>query len=204
MGETFTGLAERYEKWFENNSLVFQSELSLLKEVIPSFKRGLDIGVGTGIFAEALEIKEGVEPSIEMAKRAEQRGIKVYGEKGENLPFSDQSFDLVVMITVDCFLSDLNKTLQEAYRILMPGGSLAIGFIDKDSPLGKLYEEKKEYNEFYINANFHTAKEMLEAFNGAGFQIIEKRQTVYTLKNELQKSKEGLGDGVFGVIVGIK
>jgi len=201
MGETFTGLADRYEAWFVNNKELFQSELKLLKDVIPPFSSGLEIGVGTGIFAEALGISKGVEPSEEMAARAEERGIQVYRGKGEDLAFENNSFDLLVMITVDCFLSDLDKTLREAHRILIPGGSLALGFIDKTAPLGKIYEEKKQHNEFYRHANFHTGEEILCAIEKAGFEIIKRRQTIFTLENEFQDSKEGLGEGLFGVVL---
>lgn len=87
MGENFPGLADRYETWFINNKELFQSELALLKDMLPNFERGLEIGVGTGIFAQALGISTGVEPSEEMAIRAEQRGIQVYRGKGEDLCF---------------------------------------------------------------------------------------------------------------------
>lgn len=193
MGETFTGLADRYETWFVNNKEIFQSELALLKDLLPTFSRGLEIGVGTGIFAQALGISTGVEPSEEMALRAESRGIQVFREKGEKLSFENENFDLVVMVTVDCFLSDLGQTLREAHRILQPGGSLVMGFIDKSAPLGKIYEAKKHHNEFYRNANFHTGDEIIQAIEKADFEIIDKGQTVFSLKNEVQIAKAGLG-----------
>ena len=34
----------------------------------------------------------------------------------------------------------------------------------------------------------------------AGFEIVEKRQTIYTLENTLQEIKDGLGEGVFAII----
>ena len=201
---TFTGLADRYEKWFIDNKWLFHSEIKLLKDMIPSFRCGLEIGVGTGIFAEALGISKGVEPSEEMAIKAEGRGIQVYREKGEALTFENDSFDLLAMITVDCFLDNLQKTLNEAHRILIPGGSLVLGFIDKTAPLGEIYEEKKGHNEFYRHANFHTGDEIIYAMEKAGFGITKKGQTIFTLKNEFQESKEGLGEGLFGVVLAKK
>jgi SAM-dependent methyltransferase len=204
MGDIFTGLADRYEDWFTNNSELFESELRLLKMIISPFSRGFEIGVGTGIFANALGITSGVEPSEEMAKRAEQRGVQVYREKGEALSLEDNSVDLVVMITVDCFLDSLKQTLEEAYRILSPGGALVVGFIDKTAPLGKVYEEKKHHNEFYKYAKFHSGVEMIAALGEAGFKSLKTGQTIFTLKNEYQESKPGLGQGLFGVIRGEK
>lgn len=204
MGETFNGLADRYEEWFTNNNQLFQSELALLRDMMPLFSDGLEIGVGTGIFANALGISKGIEPSEEMAIRAEQRGIMVFREKGESISAPDNSFDLVVMITVDCFLSDLDKTLRETYRILSLGGSLIIGFIDKSAPLGKVYEKKKQNNEFYRHANFHTGDEIIQALEKAGFETNKKGQTIFKLENQFQKSKPGLGEGLFGVVLGKK
>ena len=62
MGENFPGLADRYETWFINNKELFQSELALLKDMLPNFERGLEIGVGTGIFAQALGYQRGWSP----------------------------------------------------------------------------------------------------------------------------------------------
>lgn len=204
MGDAFKGLADRYEEWFITNRELFESELALLEDTIPLFENGLEIGVGTGIFADALGISYGVEPSLEMARRAEQRGITVIREKGENLSFSEDSFDLIVMITVDCFLDDLDKTLGEAYRIIIPGGFIVIGFIDKAAPLGKLYEAKKQDNEFYRHANFHSGEELVGAVENAGFEIRKTGQTIFSLENEFQESRPGLGEGLFGVILGEK
>ena len=41
----------------------FQSEVSAIQQLLPSIGTGIEIGVGTGLFASALGIKEGVEPS---------------------------------------------------------------------------------------------------------------------------------------------
>ncbi len=62
--------------------------------------------MGTGRFAVPLGIKIGVEPAAAMAIMAQRRGIKVYRAVAEALPFRSDSFDLVVMVTVLCFLRD--------------------------------------------------------------------------------------------------
>lgn len=204
MGDTFNGLTDRYEEWFVKNRELFESELALLRETIPPFIEGLEIGVGTGIFAEALGLSHGVDPSEEMAIKAVERGVIVVPGKGEKLPFPKDSFDLIVMITVDCFLEDLGKTLEEAYRVLSTGGFIVIGFIDKATPLGKVYESKKAHNEFYSHANFHSGVEITEALEKAEFEIKRKGQTIFSLENELQESRPGLGQGLFGVVLGEK
>src|SRR5512146_302260 len=83
----------------------------------------LDIGTGTGVFAEAFSQRgkqvTGVDVNPEMLAAASQyvpEGI-FQPAPAENLPFSDSSFDLVFMGLVLHETDDLFKALQEAYRV---------------------------------------------------------------------------------------
>ncbi len=58
--------AEEYDRWFDEHPAVFQSELEALKKVLPEKGTGLEIGVGSGRFAERLGIQYGVEPARAM------------------------------------------------------------------------------------------------------------------------------------------
>ena len=57
-----------YDQWFEKHSSVYQCELLAVQKAVPKNKTGIEIGVGTGRFAEPLNIKFGVEPSENMAR----------------------------------------------------------------------------------------------------------------------------------------
>lgn len=46
-----------YEEWFTKNSNIFDSEIEALKQILPTFGKGIEIGVGTGIFSSRLGIK---------------------------------------------------------------------------------------------------------------------------------------------------
>lgn len=59
-----------YDQWFEKHSAIYQSEILVIQKAIPKNKTGIEIGVGTGRFAEPLNIKFGVEPSENMARVA--------------------------------------------------------------------------------------------------------------------------------------
>ena len=192
--------ADEYESWFNENDLLFSSELDAIRQLMPSFEKGLEIGVGTGLFAQALGIKEGVEPSAAMRIKAELRGVRVLDAFAESLPFADGSYDLVLMVTVDCFLNDVQAAYQEAHRILKSGSTLIVAFIDRASPLGQIYEEKKQYSPFYSQAHFHSAHKMKEILMDSGFKIEDSRQTVFTLTNQFQEVWAGTGQGVFAVI----
>ena len=149
MNTVFNHSALEYDDWFVRNEPIYRSELAAVKAFMPKGGRGLQIGVGTGRFAEPLGVKEGVEPAKAMDAMARERGIKVYEAYAEELPFEDGSFDLVLMVTVLCFLADPFRALSEATRILKPEGCLIIGMIDRNSPLGLAHEASKEKSKFY-------------------------------------------------------
>jgi len=157
--EPFEKHAKEYDVWFDENELVYLSELEAVKSMLPDSGTGIEIGVGTGRFAAPLGIKLGLEPSKSMASLARKRGIEVVEGMAESLPFEDSSFDFVLMVTVICFLNDVGKALSEAYRVLKPGGSIIIAFIDKNSTIGKMYEQRKNEDVFYKEATFYSVEE---------------------------------------------
>jgi ubiquinone/menaquinone biosynthesis C-methylase UbiE len=66
----FDNLTSEYEAWFVKNKTLFQSELLALRQVVPVDKKGLEIGVGSGIFAEQLGIHYGIDPAEKMLEYA--------------------------------------------------------------------------------------------------------------------------------------
>jgi ubiquinone/menaquinone biosynthesis C-methylase UbiE len=202
--DIFYNKAVRYEEWFEHNSMLLDAELEAIRQLLPDFQKGVEIGVGTGIFASQLNISQGVEPSEEMGAMATKRGIKVISAKAEKLPINDGEFQLALMVTVDCFLDDIPQAFAEVRRILVNGGSFIIAFLDHSTTLGAVYQEKKEQNEFYRDATFHSSTEIIEMLEQGGFKITRMRQTIFSLDNKPQEIKEGIGEGLFAVICAVK
>ena len=201
--EPFEQYSEKYEDWFEKNKFVYGSEIQAIKELFPKLKKSIEIGVGSGKFAVPLGIKTGVDPSPRMRNIAQQRGIEVIDAIAEELPFKDSQFELVLMVTTICFVDNLNLTFREAYRILKLGGYLIIGFVDKDSSLGKLYEQHKKNSVFYKIATFYSVKEVIYNLNKVGFKEFSFRQTIFHNLDEIKNVepiKEGYGEGSFVVI----
>jgi len=62
-----------------------------------------------------------------MAVMARERRIKVYEGYAENLPFEDESFDFILMITLLCFLPDPFQALYEATRGFKSQGQVPPG-----------------------------------------------------------------------------
>lgn len=203
----FDQYIEQYEQWFRDYRAIYESELAALAQIIRPGLASLEVGVGSGLFAEPLGIPRGLEPSTVMAARARERGIQVDQGTAEALPYGDGSFDLTLMVTAICFVDDPSATARELFRVLKPGGRAVMGFVDQDSPLGEVYETFKEQNVFYKDATFYGADEVTTLLTQAGFELLSVRQTVFGMLDEIgqvQGVRPGHGEGGFVVIEAVK
>ncbi len=201
--EPYEKHAGEYDDWFSRNRFAYESELEAVRMLLPRGGTGVEIGVGTGRFAGALGIPLGVEPSPSMRKIARERGIAVIGGIAEALPFRDGRFDFALIVTVLCFFDDAEVSLREVYRVLTPTGSLVLAFIDRDSPVGRTYEEGKGESLFYRDATFYTAAEVATLLRNAGFGDLAFHQTIFQAPGGMAKRDpvlEGHGDGCFVVV----
>lgn len=188
-----------YDSWFAKHELVYNAELNLIKQLIP-VGRGLEVGVGTGKFAIPLGMKDGVEPSERMAEIAMERGVKVVKGVAEDLPYHNDSFDFVLLVTTICFVDDPLKALKEAWRVIKSGGYLIIGFVDKESSIGQKYEKDKNKSKFYSSATFFSSKQIENYLIISGFGKIEAYQTLFHMLDEIEKVEpvtKGYGTGAF-------
>ncbi|OYT16654.1 MAG: SAM-dependent methyltransferase [Bacteroidetes bacterium 4572_77] len=192
-----------YDNWFVDNRFAFLSELEAIKSLMSQVDGVIEIGIGSGIFAEPLGIKEGVDPSGVMRKRAVQKGLKVLDAVAEKLPYADASINGAIMITSVCFVDDIYQALKEAYRVLVKNGFLILGFVDKDSPVGKEYLIHKEESMFYKEAAFFGAEELYDILLQTGFTVKETQQTIFGKVGEVKEIQafiKGFGEGSFVVI----
>jgi len=199
----FDHFSDEYDNWFIDNEYVFKSELKAIKKVIPEGKNGIEIGIGSGIFAEPLGIKEGIEPSKAMREKAKQKNINVINAVAEKLPYRDRSKDFVLMVTTICFVDDIYKSFEEVNRILKDDGNLILGFVDKDSPIGKVYLEHQNESIFYKDATFFGTEELFGILKSTGFKVDNTYQTVFGQLNEINEVQDvlsGYGTGSFVVI----
>ncbi len=82
---------------------------------------------------------------------------------------------------------------------------IVVVFIDKNSPIGRLYQKKKKERLFYRYAHFYSVKKVTNKLKKAGFTGFSYRQTLNNLNNEtVQTFEEGYGKGGFVVIKGNK
>jgi len=201
--QVFERAAPEYDAWFDEHRFIYVSEIRALKRFLIPGGRSLEVGVGTGRFAVPLGIDVGVEPAPAMAVMARTRGIKVCRATAEALPFWDDSFDSAALVTVLCFLRDPFRSLLEATRVLKRGGQLLIGMIDKDSPLGRLYEAHQQESKFYRQATFYSVAQVLGWLKKLGYRKVQTCQTIFRdLRSitSLEPIKKGHAEGAFVVI----
>lgn len=132
----YSGQAQRYDETRSASPSVLRPLREALKDAPGS--RLADLGGGTGNYALALS-REGwvpvvVDRSVEMLVQAADKGLETVEADAERLPFENESFDAVTMISMLHHVEDHGAALTEARRILRRGGRLALmGFTDKDA-----------------------------------------------------------------------
>ena len=103
----------------------------------------LDVGCGdgnyTGPAAELTGSAVGLDRSPDMLRAAALRlahlpGIRWIEGDATRLPFADASFDVVLVVTVLCFVADRHAVIREAHRVLRPGGRLVVAELGRYSP----------------------------------------------------------------------
>ncbi|MDD3591783.1 MAG: class I SAM-dependent methyltransferase [Sulfurovum sp.] len=204
--EAFEAYSEEYEAWFETHHELYEAEIKTIQTLLLPFEKGIEIGIGSGRFALPLGIRTGIEPSKKMALIAQSKGLEVIEGIAEELPVKDERYDFVLMVTTICFVDDALRSLKEIYRILKPGGFVIIGFVEKHSELGKLYEKNRRESRFYKEATFFSAKEVIGLLEKSGFKEINSCQTLFgkTLEDVKTDIKEGHEEGAFVAIRGVK
>ncbi|MBD3392913.1 MAG: methyltransferase domain-containing protein [Chitinivibrionales bacterium] len=194
----------RYEAWFASHRAVFESEAAALRTLLPH-GTGFEVGIGTGIFARKLGIRMGNDPSEAMLELARKRGLLVYRCTGDRLPFHDGYFDFTLMVTTICFLDNPGAVLNECRRVVGPNGSIIVGFVDGESPVGRAYQNQAQRSVFYRDATFYSTGQVRQMLHDAGFSIDGVQQTLFAPLSSITSAetpREGWGEGSFVVVRG--
>ncbi|MEJ5366259.1 MAG: class I SAM-dependent methyltransferase [Desulfosoma sp.] len=137
--------ARRMERWAaqEPGRTVLRLERNMLRRLWAPVgpQRVLDVGCGTGMTLQWLSkeghLVTGVEPSWELVRYAQRslpERIAVHHGFAEDLPFSDNEFDTVTLITTLEFVENPRAALAEACRVARQ--HVLIGTLNKWSLTG--------------------------------------------------------------------
>lgn len=164
---------EKYLNSFEKGKF-----LSLLPEI--KDKKILDVGAGTGRVSlplalagaqvTALDVSEKI---LEVLKRKNKKITTVVGE-AENLPFENESFDIVTAAFLVVHLKDPKIFFDEVYRVLKPDGLFLVSNINqKEPPVVKTKE-----GEIQIKSYYHRPEKIKDSLQDLAFSI-EKEEMIF-------------------------
>jgi ubiquinone/menaquinone biosynthesis C-methylase UbiE len=168
----FDEYAGDYDRWFDEHRDIYTTQVRLLRDAVPQTGHGLELGVGSGRFAHPLGIRSGIDPSLKLIEMARSRGVEAVLGDGEHLPYRAETFDYVLIMTVICFLENPTNVLQETFRVLVKGGDLILGFIEKDGEIATQYRREKIKGRFLRFARFMTVDEVARLVKEVGFSEI--------------------------------
>jgi len=145
-------IAQSYDNWLKTPAgrYIDGREKSLILDLITprGGEKVLDVGCGTGEHLLLFNKKgcniTGVELSpgmLDIAKQKLGNRADLYMEKAEDLPFSDNEFDIVTIINTLEFIDDPQKAICEAIRVCR--GRIFLGGMNKLSIVGNRWKYEK-------------------------------------------------------------
>lgn len=158
-------LVAGYETWYETDGRTADiAERRLIRWLLsglPQAQSLLEAGVGTGHFARWLASEgyrvAGVDLSAPMIAEAARRGgVLLVRADAEALPFPDNAFDGVLLITTLEFLPHPERALQEAARVTRHG--IVLGVLNRWHPLA--WQRKRSGLPVWQIARFYAPVEL--------------------------------------------
>lgn len=149
-----------------------------------AYGRVLEIGGGTGAnlgyYTGAVDQVFITEPDAGMKRQLDQKfqaldksNFYTADAKAEDLPFEDESFDTVVSTLVLCTVDNPEKSLEEIFRVLKPGGKLL--FLEHvhahDNPNRAKWQGRIEPIWKHIAGGCHLTRDTLSTIERTGLSI---------------------------------
>lgn len=188
------GLADSYARWRASRlgATTERFEERVLFDLAGSLRGRnlLDVGTGDGTYAieaarrEARVTAIDVDPDMLAATRlrADSEGVSVAlrEARAEELPFVDGAFDVVLAVTVLCFVPDARGAVREMARVLAPGGRLVLGELGRFS----VWAAERRVRGWlgsptWKRARFWSRRDLAELAREAGLHVVETRGSIF-------------------------
>ena len=156
--------------WFVGRRAILESFLGTIQTELKtqnSELKILDVGCGTGANLEMLANfgeSEGVDVSDDALEFCRAKGLKVHKGLAEELPFEDESFDVVTALDVVEHLDDDIGGLKEMNRVMKKSGRALI-FVPAFMWLWGVQDDISNHRIRY------TKKQIVERLEKSGFEI---------------------------------
>lgn len=192
--EAWARLPDAYQRWRASRlgEITDALEQELILELVgrPAGGRVLDVGCGDGLLAAALAragaVVTGIDSNINMLvagrARAQREGLGLgFGQADvRRLPFGDATFDVVIAITVLCFVRDAERAMREMARVLKPGGAIVVGELGR----WNLWAAKRRIrgwlgSRVWREARFFGAAELRRLIVNAGLGVMATRAAIF-------------------------
>ena len=138
--------------------------------------RLLDVGCSLGYTVEAASAlgwdAEGVDVSPDAIASCRKRGLSCRESGAEELPFPDESFDVVTAWHVLEHVADAARALAEWHRVVRPGGLLVLEVPDAESP--KVLRRGTSYRRFWTPEHVYvfSPRNLVPLVDEAEFEVV--------------------------------
>jgi cytosine/adenosine deaminase-related metal-dependent hydrolase/SAM-dependent methyltransferase len=153
-----------------------------LKRLLPEVKGRtvLDAGCGSGRWLSYLADRgptslTGVDPSIEMLRAAAGKGASadLFAASCDEMPFSPESFDLILSSFVLSYVDDLSRCAVEMHRVARPGSDLF--FSDMHPETRRTLGWKRSFRigdrKVELDAHSFSVDDIVAAFTQVGWSL---------------------------------
>ncbi len=214
----FDRMADGYDSWYQTplgarSDALEREAVFSLAEAVPG-EYALDVSCGTGNYALALAGQgvrvSAIDASSQMLQiaqsKAARQGLSIDFKRGtaEDMPFANDSFDLVTAVLLLEFAPSPRKVLSEMLRVLTPAGRLVIGVLGSHS----LWAATRRARSLFVpsiwsGATFFSPRSMVDLLREAGAHSVRWKGAIYfpPVRNgwllDRFRALEGIGQKVF-------